>query len=321
MTSPDTPVPAAGIESAGLGTAPPAAVPASRSAASPLRGAWREFKENRVALGALLVVVAIVVLAGLAPWIAPQDPYDIGNLTLMDARRPPGYVGAEGYTHWLGTDASGRDLLSAILYGLRISIQMGLMAGMVALVIGTTLGMAAAYRGGRIETVIMRVVDLQLSFPAILLALVLVALLGQGKTQLITALVAAQYAYFARTAYGAASAERRKDYVEAALAVPLGGARIVFRHILPNVMPPLIVVATVQIANSISLEATLSFLGLGLPVTEPSLGMLIANGFQYMMSGRYWISIYPGVALIVLIVAINLVGDQVRDQFNPRLKR
>jgi peptide/nickel transport system permease protein len=267
------------------------------------------------------VVVVIVVLAVLAPWITPQNPYDIGNLNLMDARRPPGFVGSEGYTHWLGTDASGRDLLSAILFGLRISMQMGLMAGIVALVIGTTLGIVAAYRGGKIETVIMRIVDLQLSFPAILLALVLVALLGQGKTQLIAALVAAQYAYFARTAYGAASAERRKDYVEAALAVPLSGRRIVFRHILPNVMPPLIVVATVQIASSISLEATLSFLGLGLPVTEPSLGMLIANGFQYMMSGRYWISVYPGIAIIILIVAINLVGDQIRDQFNPRLKR
>jgi peptide/nickel transport system permease protein len=286
-----------------------------------MRAAWREFCENRIAVAALAVVLIVVTLAALAPWITPQNPYDIANLDLMDARRPPGFVGSEGYTHWLGTDASGRDLLSAILYGLRISIQLGLMAGLVALVAGTTLGIVAAYRGGRTETVIMRIVDLQLSFPAILLALVLVALLGQGKAQLVTALVAAQYAYFARTAYGAASAERRKDYVEAALAVPLSGWRIVFRHILPNVMPPLIVVATVQVAASISLEATLSFLGLGLPVTEPSLGMLIANGFQYMMSGRYWISVYPGVALIILIVAINLVGDQVRDQFNPRLKR
>lgn len=311
---------AAGIQHASTGTAP-AAPPPVAAGRSPLRAAWDEFRENRIAVAALAVVVAIVTLAILAPWITPQDPYDIGNLTLMDARRPPGYVGAGGYTHWLGTDASGRDLLSAILYGLRISIQMGLMAGLVALVIGTTLGIVAAYVGGKVETVIMRIVDLQLSFPAILLALVLVALLGQGKTQLTAALVAAQYAYFARTAYGAASAERRKDYVEAALAVPLSGRRIIFRHILPNVMPPLIVVATVQIASSISLEATLSFLGLGLPVTEPSLGMLIANGFQYMMSGRYWISVYPGIALIVLIVAINLVGDQIRDQFNPRLKR
>ncbi len=167
----------------------------------------------------------------------------------------------------------------------------------------------------------MRVVDLQLSFPAILLALVLVALLGQGMAQLVTALVAAQYAYFARTAYGAATAERRKDYIEAATATPLSRGRVVFRHLLPNCLPPLIVVATVQVANSIALEATLSFLGLGLPVTEPSLGMLIANGFVYMMSGRYWISVYPGVALIVLIVAINLVGDQIRDQLNPRLRR
>jgi peptide/nickel transport system permease protein len=307
-----------------LGPAEAAPTPAPASASrpvSPLRAAWNEFRENRVAVAALALLVTVVSLAALAPLITPQDPYDIGNLNLMDARRPPGYVGAEGYTHWLGTDASGRDLLSAILYGLRISIQMGLMAGLVALVIGTSLGIVAAYVGGKIETAIMRIVDLQLSFPAILLALVLVALLGQGKMQLIAALVAAQYAYFARTAYGAASAERRKDYVEAALAVPLSGRRIVFRHILPNVMPPLIVVATVQIASSISLEATLSFLGLGLPVTEPSLGMLIANGFQYMMSGRYWISVYPGIALIILIVAINLVGDQIRDQFNPRLKR
>ncbi|MHB2168722.1 ABC transporter permease [Alsobacter sp. R-9] len=289
--------------------------------ASPLAAAWAEFCENRVALAALVVVVTVVAAAVLAPWITPQNPYDIGNLSLMDARRPPGFVGSGGYVHWLGTDANGRDLFSAILYGLRISIQMGLMAGLVALVIGGTLGLVAAYAGGRVETAIMRIVDLQLSFPAILLALVLVALLGQGKTQLVAALVAAQYAYFARTAYGAASAERRKDYVEAALAIPLGARRIVFRHILPNVMPPLIVVATVQIASAIALEATLSFLGLGLPVTEPSLGMLISNGFQYMMSGRYWISIYPGVALIILIVAINLVGDQIRDQFNPRLKR
>ncbi|MCZ8099729.1 MAG: ABC transporter permease [Burkholderiales bacterium] len=289
--------------------------------ASPLAGVWSEFRENKVAVAALAVVVIIVLAALLAPLITPQNPYDIGNLNLMDARRPPGFVGSGGYVHWLGTDANGRDLFSAILYGLRISLQMGLIAGLVSLVVGGSLGIVAAYAGGRIETAIMRVVDLQLSFPAILLALVLVALLGQGKTQLTAALIAAQYAYFARTAYGAAASERRKDYVEAALAIPLSGRRIVFRHILPNVMPPLIVVATVQIANAISLEATLSFLGLGLPVTEPSLGMLISNGFQYMMSGRYWISIYPGIALIVLIVGINLVGDQIRDQFNPRLKR
>jgi peptide/nickel transport system permease protein len=291
------------------------------AAASPIANFWAEFRESPVALAALVVVLLIIVVAVLAPLIAPQDPYDLSRLQLRDARRPPGFVGSGGYVHLLGTDAQGRDLFSAILYGLRISIQMGLMAGAIALCIGATLGITAAFVGGRIEGLLMRIVDLQLSFPAILLALVLVAMLGQGKAQLIAALVAAQYAYFARTAYGAASAERRKDYIEAAMATPLSSRRIVFRHLLPNCMPPLIVVATVQVANAIALEATLSFLGLGLPVTEPSLGMLIANGFQYMMSGRYWISVYPGIALIVLIVAINLVGDQIRDQLNPRLKR
>ena len=288
---------------------------------SPLARFWDEFRHNRIAVGALVVVALILGIALLAPLISPQNPYDLATLVLTDARRPPGYVGSKGFTHWLGTDAQGRDLLSAILYGLRISIQIGVMAGAIAFCLGASMGAFAAYFGGRLEALIMRIVDLQLSFPAILLALVLAALLGQGKWPLITALVAAQYAYFARTAHGAASTERSKEYVEAALSTPLSPRRVVFRHILPNCLPPLIVVATVQIANSIALEATLSFLGLGLPVSEPSLGMLIANGFQYMLSGRYWISIYPGIALIVLIVAINLVGDQIRDQLNPRLRR
>ncbi|WP_284179581.1 ABC transporter permease [Rhabdaerophilum sp. SD176] len=291
------------------------------SATTPLARFWDDFRANTLAVIALGVVIIIVLIALAAPLIAPQNPYDLATLVLTDARRPPGFVGSKGFTHWLGTDAQGRDLLSAILYGLRISIQIGILAGAIAFAIGATLGTFAAYFGGRIEALIMRIIDLQLSFPAILLALVLAALLGQGKGPLIAALVTAQYAYFARTAHGAASAERSKEYVEAALSTPLSPRRVVFRHILPNCMPPLIVVATVQIANSIALEATLSFLGLGLPVSEPSLGMLIANGFQYMLSGRYWISIYPGVALIILIVAINLVGDQIRDQLNPRLRR
>lgn len=292
-----------------------------KSKSTPLGRFLDEFVDNRVALVAAVLILVLAVAALLAPWLAPQDPYDIGSLRLSDARRPPGFVGSGGYTHWLGTDAQGRDLLSAILYGLRISVQISLAAGAIAFVLGAGMGATAAFAGGRIESLIMRIVDLQLSFPAILLALVLSALLGQGKWQIIIALVAAQYAYFARTAHGAARTERARDYVEAALSTPMPSVSVIVRHILPNCLPPLIVVATVQIANAISLEATLSFLGLGLPVTEPSLGMLIANGFQYMLSGRYWISIFPGIALIVLIVSINLVGDQVRDQFNPRLRR
>jgi peptide/nickel transport system permease protein len=280
-----------------------------------------EFSRNRIATAAALVVLLIVLTALFAPFIAPQDPYDLAHLVLRDARRPPGYVGAGGYVHWLGTDSQGRDLLSAIIYGLRISLEMGVIAGGVAFTVGAIVGCSAAYIGGRFESVVMRVIDLQLSVPAILLAFVIAAILGQGRYQLIMALIFAQYAYFARTAHGAAAAERQKDYVEAALSVPLSHGRVVLRHILPNSMPPLIVVATVQIAAAIALEATLSFLGVGLPPTEPSLGMLISNGFQYLLSGRYWISIYPGIALILFIVSLNLVGDQVRDQLNPRLRR
>ena len=223
--------------------------------------------------------------------------------------------------HWLGTDAQGRDLWSTILYGLKLSLQISVSSGAMALSVGATLGALAAFAGGRIEAMIMRIVDLQLSFPAILLALLITATVGQGKAELTFALVAAQYAYFARTAHSAALAERGKEYVEAALCVPLSARRVLFRHLLPNCWSPLIVVATIQVAHAISLEATLSFLGLGLPPTEPSLGMLIANGFQYMLSGRYWISIYPGLALLILIVAINVVGDRIRDQLNPGLAR
>ena len=282
---------------------------------------WAEFAESRLALAGLAVFALAVFAAVFAPWLTPQDPYDQATLSLLDARLPPGTVGSAGYVHWLGTDAAGRDVFSAILWGLRTSLFVGVAAGAAALALGTMLGLAAAFFGGRVELLLMRIVDLQLSFPAILLALVLVASLGQGLAQVVTALVAAQYAYFARTVHGAALAERRKEYIEAASGIPLKPARILFRHLLPNCLPPLIVVATVQVANAIAIEATLSFLGVGLPVTEPSLGTLIANGFQFMLSGRYWISVYPGVALLIVIVSINLVGDRLRDVLNPRLRR
>ncbi|MDP8921213.1 MAG: ABC transporter permease [Pseudomonadota bacterium] len=282
---------------------------------------WSDFKRSPVALAALIIVVIIVLMAVFAPFVAPQDPYNQEMLDLFDARLEPGETGSGGYVHWLGTDAAGRDIFSAILYGLRTSLIVGVMASTFALVLGATVGLMAAYYGGRIEAIIMRIIDLQLSLPAILLALVLVAMLGQGLMQLIAALVAAQYAYFARTTHGAASAERRKDYIEAALSTPLPARHVLFRHLLPNALPPLIVVATVQVANSIALEATLSFLGLGLPITQPSLGSLISNGFQFLLSGRYWISIYPGIALMLTVVAINLVGDQVRSVLNPRNSR
>jgi len=232
--------------------------------------------------------------------------------------------GTEGeavMTYWLGTDGQGRDMLSAIMYGLRTSLAVGVVSCFFAMVIGLSLGMVAAFFGGRIETVIMRIVDLQLSFPTILVALMLLAILGSGVEKVMLALVIVQWAYFARTARSVALVERGKEYVEAAQCLALSKTRVIFKHLLPNCLPPIIVVATVQVANAIALEATLSFLGIGLPVTEPSLGLLISNGFEFMLSGRYWISVYPGVALLITIIAINLVGDRLRDALNPRLHR
>jgi peptide/nickel transport system permease protein len=298
-----------------------AAAPKRERVETPFRRFLAEFLEDKVAVAALGLLLIIVALALAAPWITPQNPYDLAQVDIMDSRQAPGRTAMEGYTFILGSDGAGRDLYSAILYGLRISLTVGVLSGLLALCFGAAVGLLAAYAGGRIETFIMRVVDLQLSLPAILVALILVAMLGKGIDKIILALVIVQWAYYARTVRGSALVERRKEYVEAAECLGLSKARVVFRHILPNCMAPLIVVGTVQTAHAIALEATLSFLGVGLPQTEPSLGVLISNGFQYMLSGRYWISFFPGVALLLTIVAINLVGDRLRDVLNPRLKR
>ena len=280
-----------------------------------------EFFESRIATFALCLFGAIVLLAVFAPLITPQNPYDLAQVSVMDGRLPPGSEAFDGYTMWLGSDGAGRDLYSAILYGLRISLTVGLASGVIALLIGMAIGLIAAYAGGRTEAIIMRVVDLQLSFPASLVALMMVAALGKGVDKIILALVIAQWAYYARTVRATALVERGKEYVEAAQCLGISRARIVFRHILPNCMAPLIVVGTVQTASAISLEATLSFLGVGLPQTEPSIGVLIANGFEYMLAGLYWISVFPGLALLLTVVSINLVGDHLRDVLNPRMKK
>lgn len=279
------------------------------------------FAEDRVALFGFVLLVAVLSIALLAPLLAPQNPYDLAKVDIMDSRQPPGGIAGDGFTMWLGSDGVGRDLLSGILYGLRISLTVGIVSGVLAATLGLILGLTAAYMGGRIETLIMRIVDLQLSLPSVLVALILVAVLGKGVDKIILALVVVQWAYYARTVRASALVERRKEYVEAARSLGLSHARTVFKHILPNCLAPVIVIATVQTAHAISLEATLSFLGVGLPQTEPSLGVLIANGFQYMLSGNYWISFFPGLALLVTIVAINLVGDRLRDVLNPRLER
>lgn len=286
---------------------------------------WREkladFAASRIALFGLALFVVIVLSALFAPWLSMQNPYDLAQLDIMDARLPPGSTGADGQTFLIGSDEQGRDLWSAILYGLRISLGVGVISTLIAVSLGLAVGLIAAYRGGRWDSLIMRIVDIQLSFPAILIALILLAVLGQGVGKIIAALVTVQWAYYARTVRGAALAEMSKDYIAAAKGLALSPTRIVFNHLLPNCLPPLIVVASVQVAHAIALEATLSFLGLGLPITEPSLGLLIANGYQYLLSGKYWVSFFPGVALLLTILSINLVADQLRDVLNPRLAK
>ena len=282
---------------------------------------WAEFSENRIAVFALAVVVVLIALALVAPWITPQNPYDLTQLNIMDNMLPPGERSMEGRLYLLGTDEQGRDMLSAILYGLRLSLFVGVTATVIALAAGTAVGIVAAYFGGKIDTILMRLVDIQLSFPAILIALILLAILGKGVDKVVIALISVQWAYYARTIRGSAMVERRREYIEAARGLALPHWRVAFRHLLPNAFPPLIVVATVQVAHAIALEATLSFLGLGVPITEPSLGLLIANGYGYMMSGSYWIAFYPGIALLVAIAAINLVGDRLAEVLNPRLAR
>jgi peptide/nickel transport system permease protein len=288
---------------------------------TPFQRIAADFVDNPVAVFGLVLLTALMLTAIFAPLISPQNPYDLAQLNVMDSRLPPGSPTPAGGTFWLGTDDQGRDMLSAIFYGLRISLSVGVIATVIALAIGLAMGLIAAYFGGWVEGLIMRIADIQLSFPAILIALILLAVLGQGMFKIIAALVTVQWAYYARTVRSAALVEKRKEYIEAARCLALAPSRIVFRHLLPNCLPPLIVVATVQVAAAIALEATLSFLGLGLPITEPSLGLLIANGYQYLLSGKYWISFFPGVALLLTIVSINLVADQLRDVLNPRLQR
>jgi len=289
---------------------------------SPWRRFAAEFAESRLALLGLAMLALIVCLAVAAPLVSPQNPYDLAQLDVLDSKLAPGERSStSGKAYWLGTDDQGRDMLSGIFYGIRISLFVGVSSTVAALALGLALGLTAAYFGGRTDALIMRIADIQLSFPAILIALVLLAIWGQGVGKIIAALVTVQWAYYARTVRSAAMVEVRKEYVEAAHALALSRPRIVLRHLLPNCLPPLIVVATVQVAHAIQLEAALSFLGLGLPITEPSIGLLISNGFQYLLSGKYWISFYPGLALLLTIVAINLVADQLRDVLNPRLKR
>ncbi len=278
----------------------------------------RSIRNKPTTRGAGILLGLLVLLAVLAPFIAPQDPYDLASLSVMDNRLAPGSASMSGSVYWLGTDAQGRDMVSAILYGLRTSLLVGLLSTLGAMAIGVSAGLLAAQLGGIADAIIMRVVDFMLGFPSMLVALVLLASVGRGVDKVILAIILVQWAQYARLMRASALVERRKEYIEAAVNFGLPTYYIMLRHLLPNSIGSVLVISTISIASAITLEATLSFLGVGVPVTQPSLGLLIANGFDYLLSGEYWIAVFPGIALVLLIISLNFVGDRLRRSFNVR---
>ncbi|MGK9054629.1 ABC transporter permease [Neorhizobium petrolearium] len=264
-------------------------------------------------------VLALFVLAAItAPVLAPQNPYDMLQILGWEASSPPGTMSGNGYRYLLGTDGLGRDIASCILYGLRISLVVSVVSAAAAAAIGLTLGVVAAYFGRWVDAVIMRAVDLQLSLPTMLVALIAIVTLGPGVDRIILALIIVQWATYARVVRSVALSEAGKPYVDAVRTMPLSHGRIILRHLLPNSIAPAITLLPIEIGHAVALEATLSFLGLGVPMDQPSLGSTVANGFQYLLTGQYWISLFPGFALFALIAAINFAGEDVRRLWDPR---
>jgi peptide/nickel transport system permease protein len=283
---------------------------------------WTEFREDASGLLGLALTLGCILAALLAPFISPQNPYDLSQLFLQNSYLSPTLFTQWSYTPFiLGSEGQGRCMLSAILYGMRISLLVGVSSTVLAATVGTFLGLLAGYAGGKSDAFIMRLADIQLSFPAILIALVIMTVWGEGLFKIILAIGIVNWVFYARTARGSTLSEREKDYVDAARAAGVSATRIMFGEILPNVVGPLIVIGTVRIANAILLEATLSFLGLGVPITEPSLGALVNQGYQVLFSGFWWVSVLPGLALMLIVLGINLLGDRLREVLNPRLKR
>lgn len=286
------------------------------------RESWSEFRESPAGLCGLFLTTLLIIAALLSPLLSPLDPYDLEQLFLENSLKAPSLLDNWAYESFmLGSDGQGRCMYSAILYGLRISLYVGVASTLLSAFIGTLAGLLAGYRGGRTDTLIMRLADIQLSFPAILIALVIMSLWGQGVGKIIIAISAVNWVFYARTARASTLSEKEKDYVDAAISIGVSAPVIMLSEVLPNIMAPIIVIGTVRIANAILLEATLSFLGLGVPVTEPSLGALVNEGYRVLFSGQWWVSAFPGLALMLVVLGINQLGDRLRDILNPRLKR
>jgi peptide/nickel transport system permease protein len=290
---------------------------------------WHSFKNSKVTIGASIVVFVIFVIAILAPAISPQNPLDATTYTLLDADKAPGYANKQ-MTFLLGTDDQGRDLMSNIFYGTRISLLVGFVSVLLAMTLGITLGLISGYAGGFVDAFIMRVADIQLTFPAILVALLIDGVARSYLTGpkheelaffvLVFSIGLSFWVQYARTVRGSVLVEKGKEYVLAARVIGLRPVVILFRHILPNVMGPVLVIATINLALAIITEATLSFLGVGLPATQPSLGRLIQDGNKLIFAGEWWAVIFPSIALVLLVLAVNLLGDWLRDALNPKLR-
>ncbi|MBA3598885.1 MAG: ABC transporter permease [Methylibium sp.] len=290
---------------------------------------WHSFRTSPVAVGAAAVAAVCLFCALFAGWVAPHDPFDLATLNLANSRLPPAWLEGGRVEHFLGTDDQGRDILSAVIHGARISLLVGLASVLLSMLVGVTLGLVAGFVGGWVDAFIMRVCDVMLSFPAILVALLIdgvgravfpnaQGLLAFGV--LILAISLTGWVQYARTVRGATLVERRKEYVQAARVIGVAPARIMRRHVLPNVLGPVLVLATIQVASAILTEATLSFLGVGVPPTSPSLGTLIRVGNDFLFSGEWWITIFPGAMLVLIALSVNLLGDWLRDALNPRLR-
>jgi peptide/nickel transport system permease protein len=288
------------------------------------------FRRSPVTIVASVVTLLLLIAALLAPWLAPYNTYDVASLDLMDAFRPPAWADGGDPAFLLGTDDQGRDVLSSIMFGLRISLLVGFASVVLAALAGTLLGLLSGYVGGALDSLIMRIADVQLTFPAILIALLVDGIVGSILSPaarrdfkiyvLIFAIAASLWVNFARTVRGSTMVEKNKEYVQAAKVIGVHPVLIMLRHVLPNVLGPVLVIATLSLAIAILTEATLSFLGVGVPVTRPSLGTLIRIGNDFLFSGEWWMTIFPGVALVALVLAVNLLGDWLRDALNPKLR-
>lgn len=286
------------------------------------------FKRDKTAIFSCLVLIALIAAALFAPWLATQNPYDLAVIDVMDAEYPPRWVEGGEARFWLGSDDQGRDIYSTILYGLRTSLAIGLGAVALQMVIGIVVGLFAAWYGGWLDNILMRITDVQLSFSTLMIAIIISALFktafgaeffAQNAVLILVLIIGiSEWPQYARTIRATALAEKSKEYVEAGRVMGFGSLRIMFRHILPNCLTPILVISTVQIANAIMSEAALSFLGLGMPPSKPSLGSLISIGFEYITSS-WWITLFPGLVLVLLVLVVNLLGDWLRDVFNPKL--